>query len=337
MAAFDFPNSPSTNQTHTENGVQWKWNGSVWKRVESVGEKGQKGEIGPDNSTKGNKGEPSDVKGQKGEIGVDNSSKGDKGEPSDVKGQKGEAGSGSSNATTATIRTDAVSGTHPILFVDSSSDNQQQILKMDDNDRLSWNPYSELLVAQNVASYKLFTWNPFDEGNAGQVATSGGTTAGWDWKNPKPSVAQDVRTSNLANFSDNAWGNALQCQFNAKDAGTNILVRANINFTYGIVNDTDDNGNMHVYFKLMKNTGSGWSQVGQSLDMVDLYDQSGNNSQTLKINSHGGLEYADTGSTSYSGTIYYSLYAKYDEMGDDVSNSSFSILKGSSLTIMEYY
>tara|TARA_B100001250_G_scaffold345182_1_gene314479 strand:- start:65 stop:1024 length:960 start_codon:yes stop_codon:yes gene_type:complete len=67
MAAFDFPNSPNTNDTHTENGVQWKWNGSVWKRVESVGEKGQKGE---DNSTKG----------QKGEVGADNSTKGQKGE-----------------------------------------------------------------------------------------------------------------------------------------------------------------------------------------------------------------------------------------------------------------
>ena len=66
MAAFNFPNSPSTNDTHTENGVEWKWNGSVWKRVEGVGEKGQKGE---DNSTKG----------QKGEVGADNSTKGQKG------------------------------------------------------------------------------------------------------------------------------------------------------------------------------------------------------------------------------------------------------------------
>ena len=32
MAAFNFPNSPSTNDTHTENGVTYKWNGTVWKR-----------------------------------------------------------------------------------------------------------------------------------------------------------------------------------------------------------------------------------------------------------------------------------------------------------------
>ena len=335
MAAFDFPNTPSTNQTHTENGVQWKWNGTVWKRVESVAQKGQKGEVGDPSDIKGDKGEPSDVKGQKGEPSTTKGQKGEVG--TTTKGQKGEPGSGSSNASTATIRTDAVTGTHPILFVDSSTDNQNQVLKMDDNDRLTWNPYSELLVAQNVASNKFYTWNPVGEGAVGQVITSGGSSAGWSWETPKPRVAQDVRTSNLANFTDNAWGNALQCQFNAKDAGTNILVRANINFTYGILNDTDDAGSMHVYFKIMKNVGSGWTQVGESLDMVDLYDESGNNASTLKINSHGGLEYADTGSTSYSGTIYYSLYAKYDEFGDDVSNSSFSILKGSSLTAMEYY
>ena len=33
MAAFNFPNSPSTNDLHTENSVTWKWNGTVWKRV----------------------------------------------------------------------------------------------------------------------------------------------------------------------------------------------------------------------------------------------------------------------------------------------------------------
>ena len=34
MAAFDFPNSPSTNDTHTENGVEWVYNGYAWDRVE---------------------------------------------------------------------------------------------------------------------------------------------------------------------------------------------------------------------------------------------------------------------------------------------------------------
>ena len=39
MAAFNFPNSPSNNQIHTENGVSWKWNSTltVWKRYDEYG------------------------------------------------------------------------------------------------------------------------------------------------------------------------------------------------------------------------------------------------------------------------------------------------------------
>jgi len=37
MAAFNFPNSPSTNDLHTENNVTFKWNGTIWNRVGDVG------------------------------------------------------------------------------------------------------------------------------------------------------------------------------------------------------------------------------------------------------------------------------------------------------------
>ena len=30
MAAIDFPNSPSLNQTHTVGNRVWKWNGTTW-------------------------------------------------------------------------------------------------------------------------------------------------------------------------------------------------------------------------------------------------------------------------------------------------------------------
>jgi len=36
MAALNFPNSPSTNDIHTENGVSFKWNGTIWKKVGST-------------------------------------------------------------------------------------------------------------------------------------------------------------------------------------------------------------------------------------------------------------------------------------------------------------
>ena len=32
MAAFNFPNSPSVNDIHSENGVSFKWNGTMWNR-----------------------------------------------------------------------------------------------------------------------------------------------------------------------------------------------------------------------------------------------------------------------------------------------------------------
>ena len=46
MAAFNFPNSPSTNDTHTENSVTWKWDGTVWKRQGVAGAQGAQGHQG---------------------------------------------------------------------------------------------------------------------------------------------------------------------------------------------------------------------------------------------------------------------------------------------------
>ena len=68
MAEFNFPDSPTINQTYTFAGVTWKWNGAVWKKVtELVGSKGDKGIKGD----KGNKGDTSDTggKGHAGEKG----------------------------------------------------------------------------------------------------------------------------------------------------------------------------------------------------------------------------------------------------------------------------
>ena len=100
MAAFDFPNSPNTNDKYTANGMTFIWNGSVWKKDASAGtkgEKGQKGEKG-EKGEKGQKGEKSQKgeKGQKGQKGEDNSTKGQKGDDNSTKGQKGEAGADNS-------------------------------------------------------------------------------------------------------------------------------------------------------------------------------------------------------------------------------------------------
>ena len=120
MPVFNFPDSPTLNQTYTFAGVTWKWNGNVWKKQAELGatglkgnkgdkgdkgEKGQKGQKGIDGAfagkgQKGQKGERGDVeqagnKGQKGTTGTSvKGSKGAEGPPgTSVKGQKGQAGS----------------------------------------------------------------------------------------------------------------------------------------------------------------------------------------------------------------------------------------------------
>ena len=48
MAAFNFPNSPSTNDVYTANGVSFKWNGTIWQRISaSTGAQGGTGSTGP--------------------------------------------------------------------------------------------------------------------------------------------------------------------------------------------------------------------------------------------------------------------------------------------------
>ena len=83
MAAFDFPSSNlQPNDTHTENGVTWKWNGYAWDRVETVappgppgppGSPGTDGDDGED-GTPGPPGPASTVAGPPGPPGTDGTS-----------------------------------------------------------------------------------------------------------------------------------------------------------------------------------------------------------------------------------------------------------------------
>ena len=123
MAAFDFPNNPSNNQTYTANGIKFIWNGSVWKKDATSGvkgEKGQKGEQG-DKGQKGQKGIIGDAnKGQKGEIGPEggDGGVGDKGNV----GQKGEKGTkgiqGDINAGTFNVTLNGVQNRYLIDSVE---------------------------------------------------------------------------------------------------------------------------------------------------------------------------------------------------------------------------
>ena len=124
MAAFDFPSSPNNGDTYSANGIDWIYNGSVWKKDATAGVKGQKGEIGVtgDKGQKGEKGEvgPQGDKGQKGEIGATGGSggtgsQGDKGQKGEVgaaatKGQKGEIGATGGTGGTGNTGSDGDKG-----------------------------------------------------------------------------------------------------------------------------------------------------------------------------------------------------------------------------------
>ena len=46
MAAVNFPNNPSVNDTHTSSGSTWKWDGGVWQRLGVAGPQGAQGAQG---------------------------------------------------------------------------------------------------------------------------------------------------------------------------------------------------------------------------------------------------------------------------------------------------
>ena len=82
--AVNFPNSPSTNDTHTENSLTWKWDGTSWIIQSAPGPTGPSGPSGPTGPT-GNDGPP-------GPTGGDGPSG-----PSGPPGPTGPTGSGSSD------------------------------------------------------------------------------------------------------------------------------------------------------------------------------------------------------------------------------------------------
>ena len=49
--ALNFPNSPSLNDIHNENGTRWQWNGESWTRIETAGSQGFQGATGSTGST----------------------------------------------------------------------------------------------------------------------------------------------------------------------------------------------------------------------------------------------------------------------------------------------
>ena len=152
-------------------------------------------------------------------------------------------------------------------------------------------------------------------------------------------VAVNVVSSdnNFSYLLAGSWTQIMLCQI-AKEANRDILVRANMNFLYGIYNDTDEDGWVNVYFRIMRRVGTsgGWTQIGHTLELEDLYNESGNSAQTLMINMFGNLVYPDVSYTSSATTLQYKVDARYTMQGNDDPTNPFTILKGSSIEAMQY-
>ena len=87
------------------------------------------------------------------------------------------------------VNTDNGNAFHNIVFVDSLTTGQHQTLKMDDeNNRLQWNPSSEILKSYRNQSYQKVSWSG-STGSAGQVLTSQGSSSAWTWETPSSNGA----------------------------------------------------------------------------------------------------------------------------------------------------
>ena len=185
-----------------------------------------------------------------------------------------------------------------------------------------------------------------DFGSEGKVLTSHGSSTPPSWESASGGssgfrVATNVRSSDDNSFSNNSWKQIMVCAI-SKDSGSDILVQSKMNFAYGIYNDTDEDGWVNVYFLLVRRQGNSgsWSQIGQELALTNLYNESANYSGTKMINMFAGLDAPDAALTnsSFSGSspLYYAVWAKYLEQGNDAPTNPLKILRGSSIVAMEY-
>ena len=114
------------------------------------------------------------------------------------------------NSEKVRIRTDTGSVMHNLVFVDSYSDNQFQVLKVDNaTDSLCYNPSSNRLIAQDLQSYRMTSWTG-DYGDYGQFLMSVGS-GDWEWSSKiEQSSNGEIRINGPSGTSTNLEGGHLQ-------------------------------------------------------------------------------------------------------------------------------
>ena len=114
------------------------------------------------------------------------------------------------NSEKIRIRTDTDNTMHNLVFVDSYSDNQFQILKVDNaTNSLCYNPWSNRLIGQDFQSFRMTDWSG-SYGTDGQFLMSNGSGQwGWSTKIHQESNGE-IRISGPSGSSTNLEGGHLQ-------------------------------------------------------------------------------------------------------------------------------
>ena len=320
MPVFNFPDSPTLNQTYTFAGVTWKWNGNVWKKQAELGATGLKGNKGD----KGDKGE----KGQKGQKGIDGAfagkgQKGQKGERGDVeqagnKGQKGTTGTsvkGQKGATGTSVKgSKGAPGTNTsntfLTLTDTPSSYSGQTGKtVKVNSSGNGLEFTDLGsgVTGTIPSGGIILWSGASN-KIGQPVASGGTGTGWvlcDGSNGTPNLTNRFVIGAGSSYNvDDKGGSADATLVSHSHTTDSIIEMNNTNgksLTGAIVKISEGFNREGTATGVFTKTNDGNNTVTGSLSTSPV------SGVTMDANHRHGMTSAGTSGTNANLPPYYAL------------------------------
>ena len=226
------------------------------------------------------------------------------------------------------VRTDNGNAYHNVLFVDSTTDNQFQTLKMDDEiNRLQWNPSAEILRAYMVQSYYMLDWTSGTNGSSGQVLTSQGSGSPWVWATPssgniEPAIEVEQRSSNYTTTSSSYQTAITRAIDPTHSSSTLLIVAGGIMSGYRQDYSDDPEKSTPVIQLYRGSTPLGQEMTGGGLP---------NNTSTGYFHTGFNLTFKDTNNHGGNSVTYY-LKIKRDSNSD---GQNVQIRKGTTLTVQE--
>tara|TARA_B100000927_G_scaffold130402_1_gene104952 strand:- start:407 stop:1519 length:1113 start_codon:yes stop_codon:yes gene_type:complete len=210
------------------------------------------------------------------------------------------------------VRTDNGNAYHNVLFVDSTTDNQFQTLKMDDEiNRLQWNPSAEILRAYMVQSYYMLDWTSGTNGSSGQVLTSQGSGSPWVWATPssgniEPAIEVEQRSSNYTTTSSSYQTAITRAIDPTHSSSTLLIVAGGIMSGYRQDYSDDPEKSTPVIQLYRGSTPLGQEMTGGGLP---------NNTSTGYFHTGFNLTFKDTNNHGGNSVTYY-LKIKRDSNSD---------------------